>query len=107
MIDFGIGKSLGARMGWPQPRIEALEQERDALAQTGIEASPQGLDQFSCAGLERGNTYMHNLAVQGELSVTRELLERSGESAAELARRHRAYLQNLTGAAVTEGSTPE
>ena len=91
-----IGASLGARVGWPKARVDGLTQERDALTQTIMQATPTSNDDFwSCNGVERGNAYVHESVRLGELGAARAALDRSGETAPELARKHREFIEKL------------
>lgn len=96
LLDLGIGASLGARVGWPKGRVDGLAQERDALTQTIMQATPPGNDDlWNCNGVERGNAYVHETVRLGELGAAREARERSGETAEELARRQREFIERL------------
>lgn len=55
LLDVNIGATLGARVGWPKRRIDDLAQERDALTQAIVQATPTGNDDlWTCNGAERG-----------------------------------------------------
>jgi len=96
LLDLGIGASLGARVGWPKGRVDGLRQEGDALTQTIMQATPTGNDDlWTCNGVERGNAFVHEIARLGELGSAREARERSGETAEELARRQREFIEKL------------
>ena len=96
LLDVSIGATLGARVGWPKGRVDGLTQERDALTQTIMQATPAGNDDlWTCNGAERGNAYVHQRVQLGELGSAREARERSGETAEELARRQREYIEKL------------
>jgi hypothetical protein len=96
LLDVSIGATLGARVGWPKGRVDGLKQERDALTQTIMQATPAGNDDlWTCNGAERGNAYVHERVRLGELGSAREARERSGETAEELARRRREYIEKL------------
>jgi hypothetical protein len=96
LLDLGIGASLGARVGWPKGRVDGLRQERDALMQTIMLATPTGNDDlWTCNGAERGNAYVHARVQLGELGSAREARDRSGETAEELARKQKEYIEKL------------
>ncbi|HEY2633233.1 MAG TPA: hypothetical protein VGI51_00860 [Steroidobacteraceae bacterium] len=96
LLDLSIGAGLGARVGWPQGRVDGLTQERDALTQTIMQATPAGNDDlWTCNGAERGNAYVHQRVQLGELGSAREARERSGETAEELARKQKEYIEKL------------
>jgi hypothetical protein len=89
LLDLTAGKGLGARVGWPAGRVDRLTQETKASMQALNEMT--GTDptqQWSCDGVARGNAYMAQLDSLGERGVTRQAIERSGETVAELSRRY-------------------
>jgi hypothetical protein len=96
LLDVNIGATLGARVGWPKRRIDDLAQERDALTQAIVQATPTGNDDlWTCNGAERGNVYVHERVQLGELGAAREVRERSGETAEELARKQREFIESM------------
>jgi hypothetical protein len=96
LFDVSIGATLGARVGWPKRRIDGLAQERDALTQAIVQATPTGNDDlWTCNGAERGNAYVHERVQLGELGAGREARERSGETAQELARKQREFIESM------------
>jgi hypothetical protein len=83
LLDLGVGTSMGARAGWTKERVAGLKQEGDALTQALVQATPAGVEtQWTCGAV-------------GELRATREALERSGETVAELAGKWRDYLARI------------
>jgi hypothetical protein len=89
LLDLTAGKGLGARVGWPAGRVDRLTQETKASMQALNEMT--GTDptqQWSCDGVARGNAYMAQLDSLGERGLTRQAIERSGETVAELSRRY-------------------
>ena len=95
LIDLMIGKSLGARVGWPPQRIQALTEKANAYMQLTMEAMPGQDDQWSCSGVERGNTYFAKLMRMPEIGVMQESLEQSAETVPELARRYTQAMEKL------------
>jgi hypothetical protein len=89
LLDLTAGKGLGARVGWPAERVDRLTQEAKASMQAINEMT--GTDptqQWSCNSVARGNAYMAQLDSLGERGLTRQAIERSGETVAELSRRY-------------------
>jgi len=96
LLDLGVGTSMGARAGWTKERVAGLKQEGDALTQALVQATPAGVEnQWTCGAVERGNAYVREAIQLGELRATREALERSGETVAELAGKWRDYLARI------------
>jgi hypothetical protein len=96
LLDVSIGATLGARVGWPKRSIDDLAQERDALTQAILQATPTGNDDlWTCNGAERGNAYVHERVQWGELGAARDARERSGETAQELARKQREFIESM------------
>jgi hypothetical protein len=96
LIDLSVGANMGARAGWSKERVAVLKQERDALMQAQMQAqmqaAPTGVDnQWTCSAVDLGNAYVREAAQLGELRTTHQLLERSGETVAELAEKWREY----------------
>jgi hypothetical protein len=96
LLDFNVGTNMGARAGWTKERVAGLKQERDALMQALTQATPTGVDnQWTCSGVELGNAYVREALQLGELRATRAVLERSGETVAELAGKWQEYLARI------------
>ena len=89
LLDLSAGKSLGARVGWPAERVDGLTQEVKASMWAINEMT--GMDperQWSCDSVARGNAYMSQLEDLGERGLTRQAIEDSGETVAELSRKY-------------------
>jgi len=96
LLDLGMGAAIGKRAGWPAQRVSRLNQERDALRQAIVPATPTGNDDmWSCNGVHLGNAYMEQRVGIGEVAAARALLERSGDSVQEMARKRAEYMQNV------------
>jgi hypothetical protein len=78
---------LGKALSWPASRLRAIEEEVDAISESGgaVEA---GAD-FSCEAIERVQAWMRKLGAQGELQALRDALARSGRSVAEWSANYR------------------
>jgi hypothetical protein len=97
LLDLSAGKSLGARAGWPAERVEKLTQQLNASMQVLNQAVPSDQDQqWSCDGVARGNAFMSERVRLGEFGFAREAIERSGETVAELSRKHLQFLDKVT-----------
>ena len=95
-MDLMIGRSLGARIGWPLQRVQALTEKANAYVQVASEATPGLVDQWSCSGVQRGNAYIAKLTRLTEIEVMQESLEQSAETVPELARRYAEAMQKLS-----------
>jgi hypothetical protein len=96
LLDLSVGKSLGARVGWPAERVDGLTQETKASMwaineMTGTDPKQQ----WTCDGVARGNAYMTLLAELGERGLARQAIEDSGETVAELSRRYDEWLATI------------
>jgi hypothetical protein len=88
LLDLSVGKSLGARVGWPAERVDKLAQEMKASMQAINEMmATDSKQQWSCDSVERGNAYMSQSEL-GERGLARQAIERSGETVAELSRKY-------------------
>jgi hypothetical protein len=101
VMDLMIGKSLGARGGWPLQRVQALTEKANAYMQVASEATPGREDQWSCSAVQRGNAYFAKLMGMTEIEVMQEYLEQSGETVPELARKHAEAIEKLVAEART------
>ncbi|HSZ09422.1 MAG TPA: hypothetical protein VK794_12860 [Steroidobacteraceae bacterium] len=97
LLDLSAGKSLGKRAGWPAERVDKLTQQLNASMQVLNQAVPSDEDQqWSCDGVARGNAFMSERVRLGEMGFAREAIERSGETVAELSRKHLDFIEKLT-----------
>jgi hypothetical protein len=93
LLDLGVGKSLGARVGWPAERVDGLTQEMKASMWAINELT--GMDpkqQWSCDSVARGNAHMSQLEALGERGLARQAIEDSGETVAALSRKYDEWL---------------
>ena len=74
LLEFGLGKGLGRRLGWPTERSSQLDQELNAMMSL---ASENASDPWSCQSVASGNRMLEGRAQQGELNFLRGMLERS------------------------------
>jgi hypothetical protein len=97
ILESSIGNSLGARIGWPQERVDKMKQEVKASMEVlnqEITSDPQ--QPYSCDSVAKGNAYMAQWGELGERGLARQAIERSGESVAELARKYDERITALT-----------
>jgi len=110
LADFGLGISLGARLGWPEQRVRKLREQYDAMIQVFTEEGDEGEEDkkgiWSCAVVERGNAFMRQRVQAGELSALRDQIERSGEAPHELAQKHREFMDKMRLEAQREETAP-
>jgi hypothetical protein len=94
--DLGMAKSIGARVGWSQQRIDAATKYLQAL-QAELETTEPGIngERWSCGALSASNAYLSDMARLGEIPALRERFERSGISVPERAQQHREFVEKL------------
>jgi hypothetical protein len=88
LLEFSLGKSLGARIGWPAEVIDALTQQLNASMEALDRMAPSDPnDQWSCDSVARGNAFISEWNRLGQRGLATAAIERSGESVAELSRK--------------------
>jgi hypothetical protein len=87
LLELTMLEALGRRLSWPDARLTALRDERDALRQIGA-ALPADL--WTCNADQRLTKLHSTWAQRGELAALRELQAASGLGTAELAAQWRA-----------------
>ena len=94
LMDQGIGRSLGRRLGWPSARLQALQDERDAIAETGIHraAARSKAEPRDCKAIVAEFDWMRQVAAEGELGAGRSAIAASGKSTEVLAAEWRASM---------------
>jgi hypothetical protein len=103
LADFGVGITIGDRAGWAKTRVAKLAEERDALMQSVMQATPTGeRDLWTCDGVSRGNAYMGQWARVGEMHAARDLLDRSGEAVSALTAKHRDLIDKIRSDAIQQ-----
>ncbi len=71
-------------------------QEQHALMQATMQQTPSDTDMlWTCDAVGRLNAYMVQRVRLGELGAARDILERSGESVEEMARRYTQRLDDI------------
>jgi hypothetical protein len=98
VLEFAVGTSIGARTGWPEARVAALKEEKEALEAAWMQAEPDPAkpeSEFSCEAAVRRNRFLHERAQLGEIAAARGAISLSGRTTAELAQSYREYLQRL------------
>ena len=96
LIDLSVAAALGSRLGWAADRVSGLRQRFNAMLGMLEQAMPSDREiTWSCATAARGNAYFAERERLGELGAVQELIEQSGESIPELARKHAKYLEDL------------
>ena len=97
LIDLVFARSIGARAGWSQERVDRAARYLDALqaALDGVEPGI-GASRWSCGGVLASNAYLRDMSTRGgEVPALRDRLEQSGESVRELAQQHRQYMDKV------------
>jgi hypothetical protein len=93
LVDFGIGRRLGERAGWPPERVELNEARFEAFKQTQTDGDllASGLASANgCDGLRRSLQLAFAHARVGERAYAQAELARTGMTDAEMLRRYRA-----------------
>lgn len=104
LVDFSLGTHLGARAGWAPARVAGLTDQFDALMQAVEQtASPANDDSWSCDSVNRGNALLGQSIRLGEIGAARDALERSGETVAEWAQKHRDFVSKMSREAQRRG----
>jgi hypothetical protein len=102
LLDLHIGIAISQRAGLPPERIAALQEESDAMRQQGIDgpfkADGDAHQALGCEGVEATLRAHRELSRQGELRALRSAVQRAGLDRAELARRYRESMRQLSEA---------
>ena len=96
VTDLGVGLAIGRALGWPAPRLQALQVEQDALNEAG--GGPLAGVDFSCEAVDRMQAWSRQVGTRGERQAMRDVLARSGRSVEDWSAQYR---RNFTLAAVT------
>ena len=92
LLDLGVGRALGEKLGWPADRVAALRDE--GLALMALQTEQLVTRQpYSCASVENLVAHYAEVARLGELATMREVLRRSGQSIEALASQRRDAAQ--------------
>src|SRR4029450_12789494 len=78
VADLNLGLSIARRLSWPTPRLAVLQQEQEAISETGA-YTEVGVD-WSCEAVERLSRTLRRLATGGELQAARDAMAKSGRS---------------------------
>lgn len=96
LLDLSLGKTIGARAGWPTKRVNELVQEQHALMQAIMQQTPSDNDKlWTCDAVAHLNAYVVQRVRLGELGAAREVLERSGENIEAMAQKYTQYMDNI------------
>ena len=103
LLDLSLGKTIGARAGWPTKRVNELVQEQHALMQAIMQQTPSDNDKlWTCDAVSRVNAYLVQRVQQGELGAARDALERSGETVDAMAQKYTLYMDNIRRDALSQ-----
>jgi hypothetical protein len=89
LLDFVIGLGIGKRAGWVAERVNALEQERNALMEVIMQLNPSNDDDaWSCSRVARVNTFLAQRARLGEMGAARNAMaeQQTPDAASQSAR---------------------
>jgi predicted PhzF superfamily epimerase YddE/YHI9 len=98
-----IGQALGARVGWPAERLQALRLERDAMSQALKPMAAAAGTEWSCAQIERETRWVLDVSQFGEIGAARMLIARTGQDVAALAKQ---YGEDRAAASARAASAP-
>ena len=97
LLDLGVGRAVGEKLGWSADRVAALRDEGLALMALQSEQLA-GKQPYSCTSTEILMAHYAQVSRLGELVAMRELLRRSGKSIEALAGQRRDAAQANQGA---------
>lgn len=103
LADLGIGLEIGRTAGWSMQRIEALQQEQEAISEAGGFPA-YGVD-FSCDAVDRKQGWMRRLGARGELQAMRDVIAQSGRSVEDWSAQYRRNFAVATAAAEAAAGT--
>lgn len=69
-----LGLKVGQASGWPEQRVQAVQQELQALASDRVRWQPEASQPLSCRGVESWQQHLQQVAVLGELGALRQRL---------------------------------
>jgi hypothetical protein len=87
VTDLGVGLAIAKKLGWPAQRLQALQQEHDAINEAG--GAPLTGADFSCEAVDRMQAWIRQLGTRGERQAMRDVLARSGRSVEEWSAQYR------------------
>jgi hypothetical protein len=74
LLELGLGKAIGRRLGWTPERLSELDQELNAMMSL---ARGDASDPWSCQNVARDRQFLEGRAQRGELNFLRGMLERA------------------------------
>ena len=80
--------TIGGSSGWSEQRVAALRLQIAALQEAALQVAGEAdaSNAWSCNNLGLANEYLGRVAAFGELDAMRDAMQRTGKTAAELAR---------------------
>jgi len=101
LTDMGTGLAIAKHLNWTAQRLQALQQEHDAISETsGIQDFGQD---WSCDAVTRLQDWTRQLAQHGEVQAMRGVLAHSGRSVEQWSAQHRKNI--AVAMAATEAAT--
>jgi hypothetical protein len=102
LLDLHIGIAISERAGLPPERVAAWQEESDAMKLQSIEGPFKTKDDprqaLGCEGVTATLRLHRELSREGEVHALRSAVERSGHDRAELARRYRETMRQMSEA---------
>jgi len=89
LVDLTVGTQVGERVGWPAERVQALRDERDAMAEVLAKVFPEAFDLMGCDAQQRLGRHIAEMGAHGEVGALRRALAQSPDGVAVLAKRLR------------------
>jgi hypothetical protein len=108
LIDYGIGRRLGERAGWPAEAVEAQNARFEAYKRTqtdGDTLASNVLTAKGCEALRRGVRLAYAHSRYGERAFAEAELARGGVDDAEILRRYRVVRQQAAAASASSAPT--
>ena len=94
ILDLSMSRVMGQQLGWPQPRLDRMKEETNALMMTSWE--DLGTPSWTCRRVDHYNEYFDQLSRMSELAVARQAAARTGVSIPDLARQYTEMIERLT-----------
>lgn len=100
----GVGTGIAKRLDWPQPRMQRLLDERDAIYATWEDVRDS--KPFTCNSIAIQIQGIRDSTQLGEIEHGRRRIEATGRSVAELARQHQKWRSAMSAAHAASAATP-
>lgn len=76
LTDRVVGLGMARRLGWPAPRLDALQEEIDAVTKATAAEMPGGVEMLSCDGARRTLAHLVEVGRVGEMEAGQRAFNR-------------------------------